>query len=356
MNFALMFALALGIDYALFIVVRFRAALLRRAGSPPSDAVAETMDTAGKAVLFSRRDRADLALGRDARAVPRRSARWRSGSWSRSSSSSRRRSRCCPPCSASSARRSTTSRCHGCTPASTARRASPRWGERLWRRPLRYGALALVVLLALALPGPRPEDRDAVDQGRPDRRHARASATRRCRPRSARARPARSSSSRPARTPRRAAAIAEADPGIATRHARAAGADGRYALVQAIPSAEPVRPRRSARTDRPPPRGAARRRPRRRRRRREPRPRDAARRRQTPLVIGVVLALGFLLLLIALQAPMIAARRRAHQPARDGRGVRRRAADLPGRAPLRRSWASSPRASSTRGGRSSSSR
>ncbi len=52
MNFALMFALALGIDYALFIVVRFRGALFG-SGRKPVDAVAETMDTAGKAVLFS---------------------------------------------------------------------------------------------------------------------------------------------------------------------------------------------------------------------------------------------------------------------------------------------------------------
>jgi RND superfamily putative drug exporter len=52
MNFALMFALALGIDYALFIVHRFRGAYF---GSrlPARDAVAVTMDTAGKAVLFS---------------------------------------------------------------------------------------------------------------------------------------------------------------------------------------------------------------------------------------------------------------------------------------------------------------
>ena len=52
MNFALMFALALGIDYALFIVARFRGAHF---GSDIStrDAVAVTMDTAGKAVLFS---------------------------------------------------------------------------------------------------------------------------------------------------------------------------------------------------------------------------------------------------------------------------------------------------------------
>jgi RND superfamily putative drug exporter len=58
LNFALMFALALGIDYALFLVVRFRAALERR-GVQPGDhagvvaAVAETLDTAGKAVAFS---------------------------------------------------------------------------------------------------------------------------------------------------------------------------------------------------------------------------------------------------------------------------------------------------------------
>ncbi|HZC52088.1 MAG TPA: MMPL family transporter [Mycobacterium sp.] len=58
LNFALMFALALGIDYALFIVVRFRAALHRRRaetdrGKASIDAIAETMGTAGKAVAFS---------------------------------------------------------------------------------------------------------------------------------------------------------------------------------------------------------------------------------------------------------------------------------------------------------------
>ncbi|MTD43746.1 MMPL family transporter [Conexibacter sp. W3-3-2] len=50
-NFASIFTLALGIDYALFIVMRFRAAL--RPGIPTTSAVATTMDTAGKAVLFS---------------------------------------------------------------------------------------------------------------------------------------------------------------------------------------------------------------------------------------------------------------------------------------------------------------
>lgn len=58
LNFALMFALALGIDYALFLVVRFRSALQRRQAVPGDrsavvDSVAETMATAGKAVAFS---------------------------------------------------------------------------------------------------------------------------------------------------------------------------------------------------------------------------------------------------------------------------------------------------------------
>ena len=52
MNFALMFALALGIDYALFIVARFRGAHFGL-DLETRDAVAVTMDTAGKAVFFS---------------------------------------------------------------------------------------------------------------------------------------------------------------------------------------------------------------------------------------------------------------------------------------------------------------
>jgi putative drug exporter of the RND superfamily len=51
MNFAMMFAIALGIDYALFIVVRFRSALA--AGLAPREATVLTMATAGKAVLVS---------------------------------------------------------------------------------------------------------------------------------------------------------------------------------------------------------------------------------------------------------------------------------------------------------------
>ena len=68
MNFALMFALALGIDYALFVVHRFRGALFGHRLSAV-DATAVTMDTAGKAVLFSGDHRADLAQRGDARPV-----------------------------------------------------------------------------------------------------------------------------------------------------------------------------------------------------------------------------------------------------------------------------------------------
>jgi putative drug exporter of the RND superfamily len=51
MNFAMMFAIALGIDYALFVVVRFRATLA--AGFEPREAAAATMETTGKAVFVS---------------------------------------------------------------------------------------------------------------------------------------------------------------------------------------------------------------------------------------------------------------------------------------------------------------
>ena len=69
MNFAMMFALALGIDYALFIVVRFRAA---RMGHHENARAGDRRDHGhrrqGRPAL--RRHRADLALGGDAGPVP----------------------------------------------------------------------------------------------------------------------------------------------------------------------------------------------------------------------------------------------------------------------------------------------
>ncbi|MGB4862650.1 MAG: MMPL family transporter [Tepidiformaceae bacterium] len=52
LNFAMMFSIALGIDYALFIVTRYRGAL-HATPDDPKQAAGVAMDTAGKAVLFS---------------------------------------------------------------------------------------------------------------------------------------------------------------------------------------------------------------------------------------------------------------------------------------------------------------
>lgn len=51
LTFTLIFTMALGIDYALFIVMRFREAL--KAHADPAFAAAVTMDTAGRAIAFS---------------------------------------------------------------------------------------------------------------------------------------------------------------------------------------------------------------------------------------------------------------------------------------------------------------
>ena len=149
MNFALMFALAVGIDYALFVVVRFRTAL--RAGLRPLDAVGETMDSAGKAVLLS--GLAVLASVSAVMVVPSQPFRTsaigillavafvlaasltllpavlaRLGS---------RLDRFALPWVGGLQHRS---------------EAFARWGRLLWRRPVLLGALAVALLVALALP------------------------------------------------------------------------------------------------------------------------------------------------------------------------------------------------------------
>ena len=150
MNFALMFALALGIDYALFVVMRFRGAFF---GSklPVEDAVAETMDTAGKAVLFSG---VTVLISLSAvMLVP--SPAFRSMALGIMLSVvfilaatltllpavlaklGPRVDKLALPWVHSGEHRS---------------QRFAAWGERLWRRPLPYGLAALVVLLALAIP------------------------------------------------------------------------------------------------------------------------------------------------------------------------------------------------------------
>jgi putative drug exporter of the RND superfamily len=149
MNFALMFALAVGIDYALFVVVRFRAAL--RAGLRPDDAVAETMDSAGRAVLVS--GGAVLASLAAVMVVPSQPFRTSalgillSVGFVLAASLTllpamlahlgSRIDRFALPWAGAVQHRS---------------EAFARWGRLIWRRPLVIGGLALTALVVLALP------------------------------------------------------------------------------------------------------------------------------------------------------------------------------------------------------------
>ncbi len=302
MNFAMMFALALGIDYALFVVVRYRAARAR-AGSTPQSAVAETMDTAGKAVLLSG---ATVLISLSAvMLVPSPSFRSMAGGIMLSvvfvlaatltllplvlAKLDLRINKLSLPWSR------------------TGEHRSPRfaaWGERLWKRPVAFGLAALVVLLALAAPVAGlttampsikvlPEEssarvgydlvQEAFGEGAPgtltivvDQADATA-----------------------------ASAILDDDNGIAGVMPATPATDGSsYALIQAVPTVDPSDPALSdivdrLRADLPSSAyvgGAA----------VENLDLKTQLDDSTPLVIGVILALGFLLLLIALQAPLIA--------------------------------------------------
>ena len=243
-------------------------------GLTPVDAVGATMDTAGKAVLFSGRHGAGLALGGDARAEPGLPL-----DGARDHGRGRLRPRRDADAAAGGARRSsgrgsTSVACPGCTRASTARR-----GSRAGRAALAPAAAlrrsgAVVVLLALAAAGARAADGHAVDQGR-----ARASDPSRVgytqvRPPSAPARPARCRSSRPRRdADARSRPLRRPTPGIAAVMPRSAGRPTALALIQAVPSQNPSDPAVGATVDRLRADAAARRAGRR-RGRREPRPRE----------------------------------------------------------------------------------
>ena len=302
MNFAMMFALALGIDYALFVVVRYRAARAR-AGSTPATAIAETMDTAGKAVLLS--GLTVLVSLSAVMVVPSPSFRSMAGGIMLAvvfvlaatltllplvlARLDHRINRFALPWSRAQEHRS---------PGFAA------WGERLWKHPIAFGTVAVVVLLVLAAPilGLRtampsikvlPEDssarlgydvvQDAFGDGAPgtlqvitDSGDAAA-----------------------------VIAVLDADQGIAATMAPMPSTDGTdQVLIQAVPTVDPSDPALAGtvdrlRTDLP----------------------DSAQvggaavenldlktqlDDSTPLVIGIILTLGFLLLLVALQAPLIA--------------------------------------------------
>jgi RND superfamily putative drug exporter len=301
MNFALMFALALGIDYALFVVQRFRGAFF---GSKleASEAVAVTMDTAGKAVLFS--GGTVLVSLSAVMLVP--SPAFRSMALGIMLSVVFVLAATLTLLPAALAKLGPRVDALALPWAHSGEHRSARfaaWGERLWRRPYLYGLLATLVLVLLALPllGLKTgmpsikvvPDGDGSRTGYEQVQHAFGPGA-----------PGTLQIVVPSAEAAAAAVAARADAGIARVAPPEQGANG-LALVQAVPVADPSSPQVGRTIDRlrhalPPAAlvgGAA----------AENHDLEAALAAKTPLVIGVVLALGFLLLLVALRAPLAAA-------------------------------------------------
>jgi RND superfamily putative drug exporter len=301
MNFALMFALALGIDYALFVLMRFRSAFFGQ-GLAAVEATAVALDTAGKAVLFS--GLTVLISLSAVMLVP--SPAFRSMSLGIMLSVIFVLAATLTLLPAVLAKLGPRVDKLALPWAHSGEHRSPRfarWGERLWQRPLAYGAVALVVLVTLALPVLRldtgmpsikvvPEG-DQSRQGYDEVRAAFGPGA-----------PGALQVVGPRAVAGRAAAIVRRDPGIARVFPPQAGAAD-LALTQAIPAQDPSSEAVGSTVDRlraALPQGfvvggAA----------VENHDLEGALGSKTPLVIGVVLALGFLLLLVALQAPVIAA-------------------------------------------------
>lgn len=301
MNFALMFALALGIDYALFLVVRFRAAHFGH-DHGVIHSVTETMDTAGKAVLFSgltvlislsavmlvpspafgsmaggimiavvfilaaTLTLLPMVLAKLGDKVDALSLPWVHAGEHRS-------------------------------------QRFAAWGERLWRHPKRWGALALILLLALALPligmktnmpsikvvPPQASARVGYDlvqsafgPGAPGQLQVLV----------------------PANEAAQATAVLKADRGVAMVQPAQRGQGTDLVMIAVLPTMDPSVPAMGTTIDRLRSElpagsmvgGAA----------AENHDLQVLLADMTPVVIGVVLVLGFVLLLIALQAPLIA--------------------------------------------------
>ena len=300
MNFALMFALALGIDYALFIVYRFRSAFFGSKLSP-QEAVAATMDTAGKAVLFSG---VTVLISLSAvMLVP--SPAFRSTSLGIMLSVVFVLAAALTLLPAALAKLGPRVDRFALPWVHAGEHRSPRsaaWGERLWRQPLRYGLAALALLLVLALPvfslkTAMPSIK-VVPSGDSSRQGYEAvqkafgpGATGPLQIVAPRAEAA------------QAAATAQRDPGIARVMTPLPGGGG-MALVEAIPTTDPSATATATTIDRlrvALPHAALVGGP-----RAESHDLQATLSAKTPLVIGVVLGLSFLLLVVALQAPVIA--------------------------------------------------
>jgi putative drug exporter of the RND superfamily len=301
LNFALMFALALGIDYALFIVMRFRNAHFGQRREPV-EAVAETMDTAGKAVLFS----AITVLISLSAVMLVPSPAFRSVSLGIMVAVLFVLAATLTLLPAVLAKLGPRVDKLSLPWVHSGEHRSPRfarWGEALWRRPLLFGGLALVALVGLSLPILRLDTGmpsiKVVPQGDSSRQGYEQIQT---------AFGPGAPGTLQVVTPTAAAgATASAlarDPGITGVAPAQPGAD-EFSLIQAVPVSDPSSPALGETIDRlrgELPAGALVGGP-----AAENHDLEQALAAKTPVVIGVVLALGFLLLLVAFQAPLIAA-------------------------------------------------
>jgi putative drug exporter of the RND superfamily len=301
MNFALMFALALGIDYALFIVMRFRGAYFGSRLSS-AEAAAITMDTAGKAVLFS--GLTVLISLSAVMLVP--SPAFRSMSLGIMLAVIFVLAATLTLLPAVLAKLGPRVDRLALPWVQSGEHRSPRfaaWAERLWRRPLPYGIAALALLLALAVPvlglstgmpsikvvPPGDHSRLGYDEVQSAFGPGATGPLQLVAPASQAA---------------SVAATASHDAGIA-RVTPAQTGTGGLALIQAVPKQDPstkpvgrtIDRLRSELPEGTLVGGAV----------AENHDLEKALAAKTPLVIGVVLGLGFLLLLVALQAPLIAA-------------------------------------------------
>jgi putative drug exporter of the RND superfamily len=301
MNFALMFALALGIDYALFIVMRFRSALFGQ-HEKTEDAVGETMDTAGKAVLFS--GLTVLISLSAVMLVP--SPAFRSMAIGIMVSVLFVLAATMTLLPAVLAKLGPRIDKLALPWAHAGEHRSPRfarWGELLWRRPVIFGGLALVVLLALALPilgmktgMPSIKVVPKSDSSRVGYEQISAAF--------GPGAPGTLQVTAPRAEGTATAAVLRRDPGIAAVAAPVPGAGG-LVLIQAVPTSGPSTDATSSTIDRlrsDLPAAAQLGGP-----SVENHDLESSLASKTPLAIGVILVLGFLLLLIAFQAPLIAA-------------------------------------------------
>ncbi|MFD5467758.1 MMPL family transporter [Kitasatospora sp. NPDC127059] len=303
MNFAMMFALALGIDYALFLVVRFRSARMGRSMSS-AEAVAETMDTAGKAVLLSG---ATVLVSLSAvMLVPSPAFRSMAGGIMLAVLFVLAATLTLLPAVLGKLGHRVDALALPWVKSGEHR--SPRfaaWGERLWKHPLRYGALALAALIALAAPviGLRTAMPSITVIPAHDSARAGYTAVQQA------FGPGAPGTLQIITPSGQAAMVGEQiahTPGIAGVMPAQSAADGSgWSMIQAVPTVDPSSPQlgstvNTLRAELPHDTlvgGAA----------VENLDLQHLLTQKTPLVIGVVMALGFLLLLIALRAPLISA-------------------------------------------------